>query len=69
METTAANSKGTRRLVVTYEIGGPETVYKGLDGDEFYSRVHYDGSTLIFDTVQHEDGREIPETTAPWTKT
>jgi hypothetical protein len=66
VETTATNSKGTRRLEVNYEIGGPETVYKGLDGDEFHSRVHWDGSVLVFNTVEHERGRKIPETTV-WT--
>lgn len=66
VETRVTNSKGTRRLEVTYQIGGPETVYKGLDGDEFHSRVHWEGSVLVFDTVEHERGRKIPETTT-WT--
>jgi hypothetical protein len=66
VETIVTNSKGTRRLEVTYQIGGPETVYKGLDGDEFHSRVHWDGSVLVFETVEHERGRKIPETTV-WT--
>jgi hypothetical protein len=66
VETTVTNSKGTRRLEVTYQIGGPETVYKGLDGDEFHSRAHWDGSVLVFDTVEHERGRRIPEITV-WT--
>ena len=66
VETTVTNSKGTRRLDVNYEIGEPETVYKGLDGDEFHSRVHWDGSVLVFDIVEHERGRRIPETTV-WT--
>ena len=56
-------SRGTRRLEVKYVIGGPETSYKGLDGDEFRSSVRWDGSTLVFDTVEHEDGRDIPEKT------
>ena len=66
VETTVTNSKGSRRLTVTYRIGGPETVYKGLDGDEFHSRVHWDGSALAFETVEHEDGGKLPETTV-WT--
>lgn len=60
------NSQGTRHLEVKYVIGGPETSYKGLDGDEFRSSVRWDGSTLVFDTVEHEGGREIPEK-AVWT--
>ena len=66
VETTVTNSRGTRSLRVTYQIGGPETVYKGLDGDEFHSRVQWDGSVLVFDTVENEDGRTIPDTTI-WT--
>jgi len=66
VKTALTNSKGTRQLEVTYQIGGPETVYRGLDGDEFHSRSHWDGSALVFDTVEHEGGRRIPETTV-WT--
>jgi hypothetical protein len=66
VNTTVVNSKGTRRLAVTYQIGGPETVYKGLDGDKFHSRLHWDGSTLVFEIVEHEAGRTIPQTTV-WT--
>jgi hypothetical protein len=66
VKTTVTNSKGTRRLQVNYQIGGAETVYKGLDGDEFHSRVHWDGSILVFETLEHERGRKIPETTV-WT--
>jgi hypothetical protein len=63
VKTTVINSKGSRRLEVKYEIGGSETSYKGLDGDRFRSSVHWDGSTLVFNTVEHEGGRKIPETT------
>jgi hypothetical protein len=66
VETIVTNSKGTRRLVLTYQIGGRETVYKGLDGDKFRSRVHWDGSILVFEATEHEGGRKIPETTV-WT--
>jgi hypothetical protein len=66
VQTTVTNSKGTRHLEVNYRIGGAETVYKGLDGDEFHSRVHWDGSALVFETVEHERGQRIPETTV-WT--
>jgi hypothetical protein len=66
VKTTVTTSKGSHRLEVTYRIGGPETVYKGLDGDEFHSSVHWDGNALVFDTVEHEGGRKIPETTV-WT--
>jgi hypothetical protein len=66
VETTVTNSKGTRHLAVTYQIGGRETVYKGLDGDKFYTRVHSDGSSLVFEAIEHEGGRRIPEKTV-WT--
>lgn len=66
VKTTVTNSKGNRSLEVKYQIGGPATTYTGLDGDEFRSSVHWDGSALVFDTIEHEDGREIPETTR-WT--
>jgi hypothetical protein len=68
VKTMVTNSQGTRRLEVKYVIGGPETSYKGLDGDEFRSSVRWDGSTLVFDTVEHEDRRDIPEKTV-WTLT
>jgi hypothetical protein len=41
----------------------PGDLYKGLDGDEFHSSAHWNGSALVFDTVEHEGGRQIPETT------
>jgi hypothetical protein len=63
VKTTVTNSKGSRHLEVRYQIGGPETTYKGLDGDEFHASVHCNGSALVFDTVEHEGGRQIPETT------
>lgn len=66
VKTTVTNSRGTRRLEVKYVIGGPRTSYKGLEGDEFRSSVRRDGSTLVFDTVEREDGRDIPEKTV-WT--
>ncbi|MGA9355642.1 MAG: hypothetical protein WBV46_18280 [Terriglobales bacterium] len=55
------NSQGSRQMEVKYVIGGAETSYTGLDGDEFRTSVRWDGSTLVFDTVEHEDGRDIPE--------
>jgi len=64
--TTITNSQGSRHIDVKYDIGGQETVYKGLDGDEFHSSVHWDNSALVFQTVEHEGGKEIPETTV-WT--
>jgi hypothetical protein len=66
VKTIITNSQGTRRLEVKYEIGGPQITYTGLDGDQFRSSVHWDGSALVFDTVEHEHGRDIPERTA-WT--
>jgi len=66
VKTTVTTSKGSRRLEVTYRNGGPVTVYKGLDGDTFRSSAHWDGSTLVFETIESEDGNEIPEKTV-WT--
>jgi len=63
VRTTVSNAKGTRRLDVSYQIGGPETIYKGLDGDEFHTSVHWESGALVFVTVEHERGSEIPETT------
>ena len=42
-------------------IGGTETRYEGRDGDEFYSSVHWDGTALGFETVEHEDKSQIPQ--------
>jgi hypothetical protein len=66
VKTVATNSKGTRSLEVKYEIGGTETSYTGLDGDQFRSSVHRDGSALIFEIVEHEAGSDIPQKTV-WT--
>src|SRR5271166_7045757 len=38
VNTVVTNSEGTRNLEVKYDIGGPATTYKGLDGDEFLTR-------------------------------
>jgi hypothetical protein len=61
VKTIVTNAEGARNLDVKYAIGGPETVYKGLDGDEFHSSVRWDGSSLVFDTVEHEGSNEIPQ--------
>ncbi len=45
---------------MTYEIGGKELVYTGMDGDEYHSKVHWEGDALVFTTVEHERGRLIP---------
>jgi len=66
VKTVLTNSQGTRNLEVKYEIGGPETTYTGLDGDQFRSSVRWDGNTLVFDIVEHEDGSDIPQKTV-WT--
>jgi len=52
-------SEGKRSLDLKYEIGGQELVYTGLDGDEFHTRVRWDGESLVFDTVEHERGKKI----------
>lgn len=66
VKTIVANSDGTRNLEVKYMIGGPETTYKGLDGDEFRSSVRWDASCLVFNTMERESGRDIPQKTV-WT--
>jgi len=66
VKTVVTNSEETRNLEVKYEIGGPETTYTGLDGDQFRSSVRWDGKTLVFDTTEHEAGSEIPQKTV-WT--
>ena len=66
MKTVVTNSDGTRNLEVKYVIGGPETTYRGLDGDEFRSAVRWDASSLVFDTIEQEGSNEIPQK-AVWT--
>ena len=66
VKTTVTNAKGKRSLEVKYEIGGPAVTYTGLDGDEFRSSVRWDAQDLVFDTIEREDGKEIPEKTV-WT--
>jgi hypothetical protein len=66
VKTVVTSPEGIRNLEVKYEIGGPETTYKGLDGDEFRSSVRWDGSNLVFDTLEHEAGIETPQK-AVWT--
>jgi hypothetical protein len=66
VRTIVTNSQGTRRLEVRYVIGGPATSYTGLDGDQFRTSVRWDGNSLAFDTVEHEDGRDISKKTV-WT--
>ena len=56
----ANNGHGERNLELNYEIGGKELVYTGMDGDEYHSKVHWDGDALVFTTVEHERGRLIP---------
>ncbi len=45
---------------VTFQMGGPEVTYTGLDGDEFHVKVTRDGDSLVFDGSEHEDSRELP---------
>jgi hypothetical protein len=56
---TTNTNKGTQSLDLKYEIGGQELIYTGLDGDEFHTKVRWDGESLVFDTVEHERGRQI----------
>ena len=57
---SSRTSHEIRTLDLKYEIGGEELVYTGLDGDEFHTKVRWDGNSLIFDTVEHERGKQIP---------
>jgi hypothetical protein len=66
VKTVVTNSGWTRNLEVKYVIGGPQTTYQGLDGDEFRSSVRWQASSLVFDTIEHEDSNEIPQK-AVWT--
>lgn len=61
-----AGSRGERSLDLKYEIGGKELVYRGLDGDEYHSKVNWSGNSLFFTTVEHEAGRQI-HSTETWT--
>jgi hypothetical protein len=61
VKTQETNPEGARHIEVTYEIGGPATTYTGLDGDEFHSSVHWDGKSLVFEILEHENGSEIPQ--------
>jgi len=51
---------GDRKLDLTYEIGGKEIVYTGMDGDEFHAKARWSGDELLFTVVEHERGRLIP---------
>jgi hypothetical protein len=66
VKTVVTNSDGTRDLEVKYAIGGAETTYRGLDGDEFRSSVRWDASSLVFDTIEREGSNDIPQK-AVWT--
>ena len=46
-------------LDLKYNIGGQELVYTGLDGDEFHTKVHQDGASLVFETIEHERGKQF----------
>jgi hypothetical protein len=50
---------GEKKLDLTYEVGGKELVYTGLDGDEFHSKVQWQGDHFVFTIVEHERGRTI----------
>jgi len=43
---------------VTFQIGGPEVTYTGLDGDEFHIKATRDGTSLVFDGSEHEKGHD-----------
>lgn len=66
MKTVVTNSDVTWNLEAKYVIGGLETTYRGLGGDEFRSSVRWDASSLIFDTIDQEGSNDIPQK-AVWT--
>ena len=66
VKTVVTNSDMIRNLEVKYVIGGQETTYTGLDGDEFRTSVRWDASSLVFDTIEREGSNEIPQK-AVWT--
>ncbi len=59
INTRTITAQGERTLILSYEIGGPELVYKGLDGDEFHTKVRWNGESLVFDIVELERGKEL----------
>jgi hypothetical protein len=61
VKTVVTNSEGNKSLEVKYEIGGAETSYTGLDGDQFRSSLRWEGNALVFDTTEHEAGSDIPQ--------
>jgi hypothetical protein len=50
-------SSRSRHAVQRYTVDGDVSVSKGVDGDEFYTKVVHQGSSLIFSIEEHEDGR------------
>jgi hypothetical protein len=50
---------GARELHLRYETTGKELIYTGLDGDEFHTKVHWEGESLVFDTVEYERGHKV----------
>lgn len=59
VKVTTKRSSGPRSLDLKYEIGGNELIYTGLDGDEFHTRVRWRGESLVFDTVEHQRGKQF----------
>jgi hypothetical protein len=47
------------QLNLDYELDGKELVYTGLDGDQFHTKVHRNGQSLVFDTVEYERGHKV----------
>lgn len=61
VKTVVTSSGGTHKLELKNVIGGPETTYRGMDGDEFRSSVRWDASSLVFDAIEQEGLNEIPQ--------
>jgi len=47
------------KVDVTFQLGGPEVTYTGLDGDEFHIRATREGDRLVFDGTENEMGSSL----------
>jgi hypothetical protein len=60
VDTSISRGPGTsRHAVQKYRIGGSVSISTGTDGDEFHTSVLKSGSSLVFSTEEHEEGRII----------
>jgi len=65
--TTITNGdRGERSYTRDYQTDGSDQVSKASDGDEFHTRVHWEGAALVFDTEEKERDRNLV-TKETWT--